>query len=205
MIDVAAADVNAQKTVVFVPQDFATVNRCEDLMGRTESVKYVPIPKESSPSDIMTMIADPRYDGYKKVLITTTDMDSKTLKLLAASNEGAFKDILPLNVDSDDLDTLSTAEAKVFQKATLMIGLLGSALPKHQDKYKMSKTYMVLKAMLKLVFDDDKVIEDYIACIANPDQKMSPSTRFGLLLDRIIGPMEKLVTNVVMEIVKIFA
>lgn len=201
-IDMAAAEVSRNKTVVFVSQDFADKARCEDLMpGAT----FVPFNQKTGLSELPGILSNPQYADYKKVLLTV-GLETKDINNIIAKNEEAFTDVTPLNIDEAAFAEIrkDAERARIFQKGILTMGLLAAALTEHKEDYKETRSYQLLRSLLTMIFDDNRVAEFYIRNIVNPDG-VSVLTRFGNLITRILGPVRQHFINTFTRIVNYFA
>jgi len=204
VIEIAAGEACNSNTTVFVSQDFANADRCRELMRSFSGAKFVTFNQHTQLQDLPVMMSDPRYDGSRKVLITiglkTGDMTG-----IVKRNEEVFNDAMLLNMDPELVDVLKDASAqRSFQRGVLTMALLAAGIEPGRE-YKTTKSYLVLKALLTMIFENDKEAERYITNLINPDGSINVLMRFGYLIGKLIGPAQRLVVNGFTQIVKIFA
>lgn len=203
VIDIARAEAQEAKVVVFVSQDFASAARCKELMSAFPKAVFVPFNQHSQLGDLPAMLTDGKYAASRKVLVTL-GLKADQMNEIVAANEAAFADVLPFNISAEAVDGLRGDRQKSFQKGVLTMGLLAAGIPQNGE-YKRSRGYMVLKALLTAVFENADEAERYIENLVDPRRDMNVSERFGYLISRIIGPIQRLVVNEVARIVNIFA
>jgi hypothetical protein len=206
VIDLAAAESRSQRTVVFVSQDFAaSAERCRELLPDFSNVEYVPFNQHTQLPELASIVGDTQYDGCRKVLITNAvnREEMATLKNIVAANSEIFRNVIPINTGAEGFS--SVAEQKSFQKGVLGMALLAAAIPQDPQAYKGSRSYVVLKSLLKMILGTEKDADDYITNMVNPSGSIDVTMRFGYLIGRIIGPVKKLVVNGFTRIVNIFA
>jgi hypothetical protein len=168
-------------------------------------VTFVPFPQSSQVDNLSSILADPRYVGRKKVLITLgLNIDERMLEMIERNKE-IFENVIPLNIGTEWLDKLTSHDQKPFQKGILAIGLLASAIPKDQHSYKTVRSYAVLEALLNMIFEDRRIVSEYIGTLVNPGNNINEVTRWGYLISRLIGPVKRHAINVFMHIVSYFA
>ena len=189
--------------MIFISQDFATPERCEELMSSFPNATFVTINQHTKLKDLPATLADRQYAGQKKVLITL-GLKADQLQSIVANNKEDFEDVMPLNISAELIDTLRGNRQKSFQKGVLSMGLLAAGIPGNAE-YKESRSYMVLKALLKIIFDNAADEADqYITNLVNPQGSIDVIDRFGYLIGKIIGPVQRLVINKFTRIVNFF-
>jgi len=202
LLDLANAEISQQKTVVFVAQEFASVKRCEELFpGAT----FVAFSQSSQIDGLPVMLNDARHDGAKKVLITVGLRDNEKLTGMILSNKDIFRNVIPLNVESGLFEGLAPSAQKPMQKGILAIGFLASAVPTDLATYKDANSYKALRALLNMIFDDDKVTQEYIENLINPDGTIGVIRRWAYLIGKIIGPVKRNAVEVLTRMVSYFA
>jgi len=203
VIDIAASESAANKTVVFVSQDFAaSAERCRELLPVFTNVEYVPFNQHTQLNELPTLVSQAQYDDYRKVLITS-GLAADQIRGVVSADERAFAGVIPVNTGAESFTNVT--EQRSFQKGVLTIALLGASVPKDQATYKQSRSYMVLKSLLTRIFETEKDADEYITNLVNPDGTLTVSMRFGFLIGKIIGPVKRLVVNGFTRIVNIFA
>ncbi|MBP7056031.1 MAG: carbohydrate kinase family protein, partial [Candidatus Omnitrophica bacterium] len=203
-IEIAAGEARNSNITVFVSQDFANADRCRELMRAFSGAKFVTFNQHTQLQDLPAMMADPRHDGSRKVLITiglkTGDMTG-----IIKRNERVFSNAMLFNVDPELADVLrDISTQRSCQRGVLTMALLAAGIEPGRE-YKATKNYLVLKALLTMIFENDKEAEQYIANLINPDGSINVLMRFGYLIGKLIGPAQKLAVNGFTQIVKIFA
>ena len=195
--------IESAKTVVFVSQDFATAEKCGNLMKAFAGAEFVNFNQHTQLSDLAVMLSDPKYADRRKVLITM-GLRAGDMQRAISRGEDAFREAMLFNIDPKFADELKGPLQSSFQRGVLSMGLLAASMPKGPG-YKDSSSYRVLRSLLAMVFGNSEDAEQYIANLVNPDGSITVSMRFGYLINKMIGPAQRLVVNGFTQIVKIFA
>jgi hypothetical protein len=202
LLDLTNQDVNSGRTVFFVAQEFASLERCKELFP---NATFVPFSQRTQFDGLPEMLDDARYAGAKKVLVTLGLNADERVREIILYHERSFLDVVPLNIKADCFSGLTTLEQKPFQKGILTMGLLASAIPADKSTYKETRSYMILRTLLNMIFEDEAVTNEYIDKLVNPGHEINVSARWGYLIGRMIGPVKQRVINVYTRIVSYFA
>lgn len=205
-IDLAAAEARSTNAVIFISQKFAAPEQLNDLKRAFPNAEFVPFKQSDLVKVLPGMLGDARYEGRKKVIVTVDLLIGQMQGVFRNKKyEKLFKEAIPLNVAGCEMAGLTLPEQKSYRKGVATIALLASALPQNADDYKTTNSYMTLKALLGIVFGDEKAADEYIRYIVNPNGKINIGLRYGYLIGKVIGSARELIVNEFMRIVNIFA
>jgi len=206
LIDIAASKAAAEEIVVFVSQDFAaSEDKCRQLLPNHPKVKYVPFNQHTQLGDLPGMLSQEQFAGHRKVLITSGLVGEQraSLEKIIASNKDIFRNVIPINAAAGQFANIEQEGS--FRKGILSMALLAASMPTDPTTYKQSENYRFLKSLLMKIFNSEREADEYITNLVNPNGAMDVSARFSFLINRVIGPISKLVVNGFTQLVNIFA
>jgi hexokinase/sugar (pentulose or hexulose) kinase len=203
IIDTAAGEVTQylqeNKTVVFVPQGFATEDRCAEFAKQFPGAEFKSFDQNAGLARLPGQLQKYRDQGYK-IAMVTMGLDFAKIQNTIRANMDAFKGVMPVNVGAEGISELNAERLQSFQKGVLTIALLARALP--EKDYAETRSYMTLQSLLGAVLPETVNVDTYISTLVNTN--MDIMVRFGYLINAMLKPIVPMDYEQLNHVVEVF-
>ncbi|MDD5440198.1 MAG: hypothetical protein PHS37_08435, partial [Candidatus Omnitrophica bacterium] len=189
------------RTVVLMPQTFASPDECRHVMQDFKGVEYVPYDMSRN----LAMLLE-RYKDANVALVTLDQNTAAFNSFLGFQNRSVLKNVMPIHFSSKGVPERGEGRES-FQKGVLTVTLLARALPNQKEKYIETGSYLTLKALLdgpEGYLPQGVDVEDYIANLANAVQDRNLLDRFSSIINVMLKPIIPINVEQLRHIVAVF-